>query len=167
MTPKQAGLGKESNMNTTIRTGLVLALLISLAILTGCSSQSQEGSGMKVWGYVVAEKNAALELAERQPGASELVVDRVLSPGAAWLVVHADDNGMPGERVGIAHVDAGTSTEVRVTLEGVTTDKVIVAVHADKGIAGEFDFDMMNKETSPDRPYFVNEKELAKVVNVR
>ena len=56
---------------------------------------------------------------------------------------------------------------MKVPLEGLTTPKVIVAVHADRGTAGEFDFDMMNKEMSPDRPFFVNEAELAKMVTVR
>ena len=56
---------------------------------------------------------------------------------------------------------------MKVPLEGLTTPKVIVAVHADRGTAGEFDFDMMNKEMSPDRPYFVDEAELAKMVTVR
>ena len=49
--------------------------------------------------------------------------------------------------------------------KGLTTPKVIVAVHADRGTVGEFDFDMMNKEMSPDRPFFVNEAELAAVVD--
>lgn len=156
-------------MNRIIRMGLALVLLGSLALVAGCSAAAggSGSDGMKVWGYVVAEKNAALELDEEQPGSGELLVDRVLTPGPAWLVVHADDNGKPTERVGLAHVEEGESRDVRVSLEGVTTDKVIVAVHADRGTAGEFDFDMMNKETSPDRPYFVDEKELAKIVTVR
>ena len=54
---------------------------------------------------------------------------------------------------------------MKVPLEDLTTPKVIVAVHADKGIAGTFDFDMMNKEMSPDRPFFVDGTELAKVVD--
>ncbi len=122
---------------------------------------------MKVWGYVASAKNAQLALAENQPGGSELVVDTVVAPGDAWIVVHADDNGKPGERVGLAHVKRGESSDVKVTLSGVKTDKVIVAVHADHGTAGKFDFDMMNKAMSADRPYFVDEKELAKVVQVR
>jgi hypothetical protein len=153
-------------MRRIIRAGLALALLGIVLVLAGCSSQSAD-AGMKVWGYVVAEKNAVLELAESQPGVTELTVDRVLAPGGAWVVVHADDNGKPGERVGLAHVDKGESNDVKVSLKGVTTDKVIVAVHADKGTAGKFDFDMMNKEASPDRPYFVDESELARVVTVR
>ena len=74
--------------------------------------------------------------------------------------MHADDNDKPGMRVGLAHVDKGESTNVKVKLKDLTTPKVIVAVHADRGKADKFDFDMMNKEMSPDRPYFVDGKEL-------
>ena len=76
-------------------------------------------------------------------------------------------NGKPGMRVGLAPVKRGESLDVKVPLKDLTTPKVIVAVHADKGTAGEFDFDMMNKEMSPDRPFFVDGAELAKVVTVR
>lgn len=156
-------------MKRFLSAGLALALLIGLLALAGCSGSDsgKESSGMKVWGYVVAPENAKLELAEDQPGADEITADRVLAPGDAWIVVHADDNGKPGERVGLVHVDRGESTNVKVALDGVTTDKVIVALHADRGTPQTFDFDMMNKEASPDRPYFVDEKELARVVTVR
>ena len=82
-------------------------------------------------------------------------------------MVHADDNGAPGERFGLAHIDAGETRDISVSIEGVPTDKVFVAIHADKGQPDVFDFDMMNKEMSPDRPYFVDRKELAAVVTVR
>ncbi len=121
----------------------------------------------KVWGYVASADKAQLEVAENQDGVDELVVKRVLAPSDSWVVVHADMNGSPGARVGIAPIKRGESLDVKVPLEGLTTPKVIVAVHADRGTAGEFDFDMMNKEMSPDRPFFVNEAELAKMVTVR
>lgn len=156
-------------MKRILSAGVVLALLVLMGLLAGCSGWESDGESdaMKVWGYVVAPDNAKLELAEDQPGVDELVVDRVLAPGDAWIVVHADDDGTPGERVGLAHVDSGESLGVEVALDGVTTDNVIVAVHADRGTPNEFDFDMMNKEMSPDRPYFVDRKELASVVTVR
>lgn len=155
-------------MNRIIRAGFALAVIAALLGLTACSTTgSSESTSSKVWGYVAAEKSAQLDIAEDQQGVDDLVVARVLSPGAAWLVVHADDNGKPGMRVGIAHVDKGESLGVRVPLKDLTTPKVIVALHADRGTRDKFDFDMMNKEMSPDRPYFVDEKELAKVVTVR
>ena len=102
-----------------------------------------------------------------QPGVDTLVVKRVKAPTDAWIVVHLDNNGMPGDRVGAQHISKGESRNVKVALKGVTSEKVIVAVHADKGTPNKLDFDMMKKAESPDRPFFVNDKELAKVVTVR
>jgi hypothetical protein len=155
-------------MQRVIRIAVAAGLLLVAVAASACSSSGeQKDSAMKVWGYVVAAKNAKLELAETQPGADGIVVKRVLAPGDAWIVIHADDNGKPGERVGLAHVKRGETADVKVPLTKATTAKVIVAVHADRGTNNKFDFDMMNKEMSPDRPYFVDGKELAKVVTVQ
>jgi hypothetical protein len=149
--------------------GLTLAALAVAAIaVSGCSSASvKKSDNTKVWGYVASANKAQLEMADVQNGANELIVKRVLSPSDAWVVVHADMDGQPGKRVGLTHVKRGESLDVKVALKDLTTPKVIVALHADRGTPGTFDFDMMNKEMSADRPFFVNEAELAKVVTVR
>lgn len=147
---------------------IVLALLGTSVALSGCSTASTEKvDSSKVWGYVASADKAQLELDENQNGAAELTVKRVVSPTDGWVVVHADMNGKPGMRVGLAHVKKGESVNVKVKLENLTTPKVIVAVHSDRGTKDKFDFDMMNKEMSADRPFFVDSKELAKVVSVR
>lgn len=138
-----------------------------LLALAGCAAAPSTGhQATGVWGYVVAEKNAALDVSSMS-SADELVVGRVLAPGDAWLVVHLNDNGKPGMRVGLLHVSAGETLDARVPLKDVAGDSVIVAVHADQGTPGEFDFDMENPTRSADRPYFVKEKELATIVSVR
>lgn len=157
-------------MRITLKRAAMATILTGALALTGCVANpldAETSDDPDVWGYVTSAENAQLEIAAEQLGTDELVVDRVLTPGDAWIVVHADDNGKPGMRIGLAHVDKGESTDVRVALEDVTTAKVIVAVHADRGKAGEFDFDMMNPTMSPDRPYFVDRAELALVVTVR
>ena len=156
-------------MKITLTRAALAAMLAGTVALAGCTSPSdaETSDDPDVWGYVAAPDSAQLEIAADQTGTDELVVDRVLAPGDAWIVVHADDNGKPGMRVGLAHVSKGETTDVKVELEDVTTAKVIVAVHADRGERDEFDFDMMNAKMSPDRPYFVDEKELALVVTVR
>jgi len=155
-------------MNRTISASVALLLALAALAVSGCTGGTGAGSDMsEVWGYVSAPDKAQLEMAEEQKGANDLVVARVLSPTDGWLVVHADMNGQPGVRVGLAPVKRGESLNVKVPLEDLTTPSVIVALHADKGTAGTFDFDMMNKEMSPDRPFFVNGTELAKVVVVR
>ena len=131
------------------------------------SSSTAETDTSKVWGYVAAPDKAQLELDEDQNGVDTLVVKRVLAPTDSWVVVHADMDGKPGMRVGLARVKKGESLDVKVPIKDLTTPKVIVAIHADKGTPEKFDFDMMNKEMSPDRPFFVNGAELAKVATVR
>lgn len=156
-------------MKVTLTRAALAMMLAGTVALAGCTTaaEAERSDDPEVWGYVAAADSAQLEIAPDQLGTNELVVDRVLAPGDAWVVVHLDDNGKPGARVGLARVDKGESTDVRVALEDVTTANVIVAVHADRGTKGEFDFDMMNPTMSPDRPYFVDKKELALVVVVR
>lgn len=147
-------------------TGLVVAMLLLTASTVYAFANAPEKGSMGVWGYIASAKTASLDLAEEQIGTDQLVVDKAVAPGPAWIVVHVDDNGMPGERVGLKHIDEGVNSDVTVKLDGVDGDKVIVAIHADKGAAGKFDFDMEDKEGSADRPFFVDKKELAKVVTV-
>lgn len=143
------------------------AALLGTLALSGCAATPSTGhQASGVWGYVVAGRNAALDVSSMS-SVDEVVVSRVLAPGDAWIVVHENDNGKPGMRVGLLHVKVGTTLDARVPLEDVTGDSVIVAVHADKGTAGEFDFDMDAPTRSVDRPYFVDEKELAVVVDVK
>lgn len=156
-------------MNRRTKTALIAVALVALLVASGCvnPAEAEKSDNPDVWGYVASGDDAQLEVAENQQDATELVVDKVLAPQDAWIVVHADDNGKPGMRVGLQHVDEGESTNVKVKLDKVGTAKVIVAVHADRATAGEFDFDMMAPTMSADRPYFVDEKELARVVTVR
>ncbi len=155
-------------MNRILRMSALLAVASVVLVSAGCmSSKPAATDTSKVWGYVAAPDKAQLEVAPDQNGVKDLVVKRVLAPSDAWVVVHADMNGKPGMRVGLAHVKKGESLNVKVPLKDLTTPKVIVALHADKGTPETFDFDMMNKEMSLDRPFFVNGNELAKVVTVR
>lgn len=154
-------------MKRIILVALVAALAVGVLGLAGCSTDGvAEEEAMGVWGYVASGDDALIEVAETQPGVDALVVDRVVAPEDSWLVVHLEVDGMPGERVGLMAVAKGESTNVEIPLEGVTTPNVIVALHADRGVADEFDFDMEAKETTPDRPFFVDGKELAKVISV-
>jgi hypothetical protein len=155
-------------MNRILRLSVLVALASTVLISAGCmSSKPAATDTSKVWGYVAAPDKAQLEVVENQNGVDTLVVKRVLAPADSWVVVHADMDGKPGMRVGLTHVKKGETLDVKVPLKNLTTPKVIVALHADKGTPEKFDFDMMNKEMSLDRPFFVNGAELAKVATVR
>jgi hypothetical protein len=155
-------------MNRLTTNIALAALAIGAFALTGCAAETAGHPTDGVWGYVVSARNAALEAeAEQNLAGGELVVDRVLTPGDAWIVVHLDDDGSPGMRVGLAPISSGESRNVRVPVEGDLTDSLIVAVHADRGTRGVFDFAMDDPAGSPDRPYFVDGAELATVVSVK
>ncbi len=159
----------KKHISRTARAVFALMLATGLVAAAGCTSpaEAEKSDKPEVWGYVAAAEKAQLELAETQMNTQELVVDRVLVPEDAFVVVHLDDGGKPGMRVGLQPIPKGESTNVKVKLEDVTSQKVIVAIHADRATDDELDFDMMAPEMSSDRPFFVNEKELAKVVTVR
>lgn len=149
---------------------IVSIVILAIALFGGMTAYSfanaPEKGSMGVWGYVAAEKFAQLEV-DNQPGVNKLKVRLAKTPADAWIVVHTDDNGMPGERVGAARISKGVNRDVEIPLKGVTSEKVIVAIHADRGTPGKLDFDMKDKTGSPDRPFFVGGKELAKIVTVR
>ena len=117
---------------------------------------------------VVATKNVASVEVMDQPGAKgSITVASVKVPGPSWIAVHLDDNGMPGQRIGLQAIPAGTSRDVVVKIDDIAlTDKLIVAVHADAGIIGTFEFSKDAFDSSPDKPYFVGGMELAMELGV-
>lgn len=124
---------------------------------------------VREFGVKADEGEAAIEVAD-QPGVTDsLVVARAVAPTGAWIVVHLDDNGKPGDRVGYQQISAGEILDTTVTLEpGIElTDKLLVAIHADRGQSGTLEFDMMDKTNSPDQPFFVSGKEVATAVRVK
>lgn len=124
---------------------------------------------VREFGVKASEGEAAIEVAD-QPGVTDsLVVARAVAPTGAWIVVHLDDNGKPGDRVGLQQIAAGESLDTTVTLKTdmELTGKLLVAVHADRGEAGAFEFDMMDKTNSPDQPFFVDGKEVAAAIRVK
>jgi hypothetical protein len=84
-------------------------------------------------------------------------------------VVHQDDNGMPGKRLGYVAIPGGESASVVVTLSPSVklTDSLLIAVHADRGTPGQLEFNMDDKVDSPDQPYFVDGKEVAAALRIK
>jgi hypothetical protein len=146
-----------------------VVLTVVAVVGAGAYAYAASRGPAKMLGVVVAAKNAAFEVRD-QPGAfTTLAVDRVLAPGPSWVVVHLDMDGKPGARVGLTHVGGGESRAVIVVLDPKVelSEKLLVALHADRGVVGAFEFDMERFDSSPDKPYFVDGMELAKAVRVR
>ena len=145
--------------------GVVIGVLFTLSMTVYAFANAS--SAGKMVGVVTTAKNASVEVMD-QPGAKgSIVVGKVNVPGPSWIAVHLDDNGMPGKRIGLEAIPAGSRSDVTVKIDDVAlTDKLIVAVHADRGIVGAFEFDKAKFDSSPDKPYFVGGMELAMEVKV-
>jgi hypothetical protein len=103
-----------------------------------------------------AAGQALLSIAPRLTVLNRLVVDRVVAPGPSWVAIYlVDDEGVPGELAGVVRVAAGESVGVAVPIEidRELTDKLLVALHADGGVAGRFEFSASDFARSPDKPY--------------
>lgn len=124
---------------------------------------------VREFGYTTPVGTASISVAAQSVTDSLLVVDEAVSPEPAWIVVHLDNNGAPGARVGLLHIPAGTTANVVVQLDAskALTEQLFVAVHADRPTIGMFEFDMMDRVNSPDQPFFVDGAEVATAVAVR
>jgi hypothetical protein len=84
------------------------------------------------------------------------VVAHAISDVGGWLVVHADNEGQPGQVLGQSLLIPGTNPNVVIPLaaEGVTP-VVWPMLHVDDGTVGAYEFD---GESGLDNPIVVNEQ---------
>lgn len=118
---------------------------------------------VRSFGVPVEMMDASLQVVPQSINNATIQVARVVTPADAWVVVHLDNNGMPGKRVGLARVRAGESRLVAVQLDAsmMFTDTLLVALHADRGEVDVFEFNTMDGVNSSDQPYFVGDMEVA------
>jgi hypothetical protein len=146
---------ERSLMRRWIVAGLAAAVVLGLAAVAWSYRAVIATPAMT--GVIVAPGSVSLGVADQSSPAGVLMVGRVKVPGPSWIVVST--LGTPERAAGIvgyAAVPAGESRDVTVTLtgQGIGTQKLTVTLHADRGIAGRFEFDPGNYDASPDKPYF-------------
>jgi hypothetical protein len=84
-----------------------------------------------------------------------MTVYRAFSDGPGWLVLYNQEKGEPGKILGQAHIQGGVSYDVRIfASETQGTSIMYVALHADLGKAGIFEF------PGPDEPVVIDEKQV-------
>ncbi len=74
--------------------------------------------------------------------ANTVVVATVASVGPGFIVIHADDNGAPGEVLGNTAVNDGSNSDVSVTLsrDTVPGEVLYAMLHIDAGTVGTYEF---------------------------
>jgi len=70
-----------------------------------------------------------------------VTVDRVVSDGPGWIVIHADNNGAPGIVIGHSAVVDGENLDVVVEIDtAAATETLYAMLHADLGTEGTYEF---------------------------
>jgi hypothetical protein len=88
-----------------------------------------------------AQMTPSVEVSDQTIENDTVVVAKVVSNGPGWIVIHADNNGSPGQVLGHAPVADGENTNVVVDIaqEG-RTEKLWAMLHADTGTVGTYEF---------------------------
>ena len=72
---------------------------------------------------------------------NKVLVSEVVSSGPGWIVIHADDEGKPGQILGYSSVGKGSNNNVVVDIDSsAATQRLFAMLHTDKGIIGNFEF---------------------------
>jgi hypothetical protein len=70
-----------------------------------------------------------------------VLVNMVVAMKPGWVVILTDENDQPGTVLGYAAVPAGTSNDIKVTIDSKkATDKMIAMLTIDAGTIGTFEY---------------------------
>lgn len=152
---------------------LALAALAAVTVLAGCGSSADveaasppaggmgmgaAGAGGMIAGVVAAPGDALLTFGPGSERDGSVVVERVKAPCDCWVVVRsAESNAILGK----TRVSEGEHDDVAIPLSAADGPTVTVALHADCGVAEEFEFDDARIERSADRPVLVKRTPVA------
>jgi len=83
----------------------------------------------------------AVEVADQEIVDDTVTVDLVTSDGPGWIVIHADNDGDPGDVIGFSPVQSGDNSNVTVQITATMATEVLHAMlHVDAGVVGEYEF---------------------------
>nr|WP_290669426.1 hypothetical protein [Ardenticatena sp.] len=102
----------------------------------------------------MAQTTPTVEVSDQVTDGTTVIVDRVVSDGQGWIVIHQDADGKPGPIMGFAQVQDGENTSVAVTLTTPATDgqKLWAMLHTDAGEMGTWEF-----PDGPDAPVKIDD----------
>lgn len=70
-----------------------------------------------------------------------VLIDRAVSDGPGWLVIHADNDGAPGEVLGFRGVNAGENVRFKINIDVSAATPVLFAMlHFDNSEVGTYEF---------------------------
>jgi hypothetical protein len=148
--------------------GVAAAVLLVMGALAVSYASTRRATTMV--GVVVAHGGASIEATDQLGVQGALTVDRVVAPDASWVAVYNKGmGGMPSTRVGLVRVPAGESRDISIPLDTSVrlTESVMIVLVADRGTSSVFEYDPKRFDTSTDKPYWVDGKQVRRYVWVR
>ncbi|MEJ2208641.1 MAG: LPXTG cell wall anchor domain-containing protein [Anaerolineae bacterium] len=90
---------------------------------------------------VQAQMTPSVEVSDQEIVNDTVTVDKVVSDGPGWIVIHADDNGSPGTVIGHSAVQDGENLDVSVPISTTqATETLYAMLHTDAGQQGTYEF---------------------------
>ena len=128
--------------------GMVLVLLLLAACSSAASTATAEPTPMSTPMPAATQAAApemsamaSVEVADQELVDGTVTIAKVVSSGAGWMVIHADNNGAPGPVLGETAVQDGENTEVKVQLDlAGATETLHAMLHVDAGQVGTYEF---------------------------
>ncbi|RMF28235.1 MAG: hypothetical protein D6759_16225 [Chloroflexi bacterium] len=118
--------------------GLGIALMLMLALAPWASAQM----------------TPSVSVSDQPIVKGTVVVEKVVSNGPGWIVIHAQKDGKPGPILGYSPVADGENANVAVEIDATKATSTLYAMlHTDAGQMGTFEF-----PNGPDVPVKVNDQ---------
>lgn len=131
----------------------VLGLFVLLSLVLVPMVQAQEET--------VGDMTPSVTVNDQSILASRVLIEKVVSEGPGWLVVHAQADGKPGPVLGYSPVADGENHGVTVTIDAVNVTSTLYAMlHTDAGEVGIYEF------PGPDGPVAVDGKVVTPPFNI-
>jgi len=120
-----------------------------------CEPEHTHTAGQQVRGCLSAADQTS-------DGTSVTVAAVEIHDAAGWIVLHTDDNGEPGPRIGLAPVRQGRSTQVTIPASSrLATGIYWPMLHLDAGVKGVYEF-----PAGPDVPVVDSQGMVMKLIHI-
>ncbi len=134
----------EKGRKGALRLGLIGGLLLLTLLLAACSSASPTDTSIPVPTDTPAPEVAvtpAVAVEDQELMGNQVTIAQVVSNGAGWIVIHADQDGKPGPVLGYSPVADGENNGVAVSLDLTgLTGTLHAMLHTDAGQMGTYEF---------------------------
>jgi hypothetical protein len=149
-------LGKDTSVTPgpPLRIALLAVAILGAAITGAASCQglhrhAADPCRPELMPLAGQQVRGCLTAVDQHSDGTSVTVSTVEIRGApGWIVLHTDDGGEPGPRIGLVHIPQGRSTEVTIPAhERLATGSYWPMLHLDAGAVDAYEF-----PTGPDVP---------------